>query len=533
MNNQGIGSWTARRARKTPDRTALIYQDRAITYAELHDQSVRLAHVLRIRGVENCDRVAYLGPNHPSFLLTLFACGQVGAAFVPLNTRLTRAELRYQLGDCGPRILLHAGSDPAALPVETLIEAEHQGFTDLLSASSAQFVDEHVELGDLAMIMYTSGSTGRPKGALLTHGNLTWNSLNVVVDVDLRPDEVTLVSAPLFHTAALNMTCLPTLLKGGTVVLEPAFDPARVLALIERYQITCLFGVPAMYDMLAAAPGFAAADLTGVRNLICGGAPVPASTIRRYLDRGLNFVQGYGMTEASPGVLLLDRRDAAAHAGTAGQPHFFTDVRLAPAPPGQPGEIEVSGPNLSPGYWGPPCDEDLVPGDQSFLEQHFSDLRGPGDPDCGGDLASLDEQDEWSLGEQDSPGGQDQWFRTGDLAVAGPGGYLRLAGRLSDMYISGGENVYPAEVEDVILDHPGVAECAVFGVPDPSWGETGRAVVVPRAGATLTARDVLAHLDGRLARYKIPKSVIFASSLPRSGAGKILKGPLRDMYGGS
>jgi fatty-acyl-CoA synthase len=489
VNNQGIGSWTARRARKTPDRTALIHENRAISYADLHDRSTRLAHLLRAHGVARGDRVAFLGPNHPSFLLTLFACGQLGAVFLPLNTRLAPAELRYQLADSGTRTLLYVRTDPAGLPADHLIEAERQGFDDLLLSSPAEFIDEPVGLDDLCMIMYTSGTTGRPKGALLTHGNITWNSLNVVVDVDLTSDEVTLVSAPLFHTAALNMTCLPTLLKGGTAVLETSFDAPRVLRLIDEYKITCLFGVPAMFDMLAAAPGFAQTDLSTVRNLLCGGAPVPARTIRLYLDRGLRFVQGYGMTEASPGVLLLDRRDAVDHAGTAGVPHFFTDVRLRPAAPSEtePGEIEVSeievsGPHVSSGYWG-------------------------GEPR------------------------PDPWFRTGDLAVRDAGRYFRLVDRVSDLYISGGENVYPAEVEDAILDHPGVAECAVFGVPDETWGETGRAVVVPRPGVTVTAQDVLNHLGPRLARYKIPKSVIFTDALPRSGAGKVLKRPLRDRFG--
>jgi fatty-acyl-CoA synthase len=482
VNNQGIGSWTARRARKTPHRTALIHADRAISYADLHDRSARLAHLLRGHGVARGDRVAFLGPNHPSFLLTLFACGQLGAVFLPLNTRLAPAELGYQLADSGTRTLLYVGSDPAGLPVDNLIEAEQQVFDDLLLSSPAEFIDEPVGLDDLCMIMYTSGTSGRPKGVLLSHGNITWNSLNVVVDVDISADEVTLVSAPLFHTAALNMTCLPTLLKGGTAVLESSFDAPRVLKLIDEYKITCLFGVPAMFDMLAAAPGFAQTDLSTVRNLLCGGAPVPARTIRRYLDRGLQFVQGYGMTEASPGVLLLDRRDVVEHAGSAGVPHFFTDVRLGPAAPGEPAEIEVSGPHVSSGYWG-------------------------GEP---------------------RPGA---WFRTGDLAVQDADGYIRLVDRLSDMYISGGENVYPAEVENAILEHPGVAECAVFGVPDERWGETGRAVVVPRPGLPLTEQDVLGHLDGRLARYKIPKSVVFTDSLPRSGAGKVLKRPLRDRFG--
>jgi fatty-acyl-CoA synthase len=315
----------------------------------------------------------------------------------------------------------------------------------------------------------------------------------VLVDVDLTSEETTLVSAPLFHTAALNMTCLPTLLKGGTAVLESSFDPDRALELIARHRISCLFGVPAMYDAIAAAPGWAEADLSSLRNLLCGGAPVPARTIRRYLDRGLAFVQGYGMTEAAPGVLLLDRADALTHAGTAGVPHFFTDVQLldptgTPAERGVPGEVVVAGPNVSPGYWGLP-------------EETAAAFR------------------------------EGRWFRSGDLATVDADGYVRLVDRLKDMIISGGENIYPAEVEDALLEHPAVAECAVFGVPDEKWGEVGRAVVVLRPGAAASAGELLGHLDGRLARYKIPASLLFTDELPRSGAGKLLKGPLRAAYG--
>ncbi len=494
MQNQGIGSWTARRARKTPRRTALLHEGRTISYAELHDRSTRLAHLLRRHGVRRGERVAFLGPNHPAFLETLFACGQLGAVFVPLNTRLALPELRYQLEDSGSSLLLHvrqAAETVSGLPVEAW-ELEGRAYEAELAEAAPAVPEVAVGHEDPCLIMYTSGTTGRPKGAILTHGNIVWNSLNVVVDTDLAGDEVSLVSAPLFHTAALNMIALPTLLKGGTVVLESAFDAGRTLELIVRNRVTCFFGVPAMYSALAADPGWAAADLSSLRNLLCGGAPVPARVIRQYLDRGLAFVQGYGMTEASPGVLLLDRADSSSHAGSAGVPHFFTDVRLLdpvgePVAPGVPGEVVVSGPNVSPGYWARPAETAAA-----FVDG------------C--------------------------WFRSGDLAVADADGYVRLVDRLKDMFISGGENVYPAEVEDALTEHQAVAECAVFGVPDERWGEVGQAVVVLAPGAEASVEELLAHLAGRLARYKIPKWLDLAPALPRNGAGKLLKAPLRAAY---
>ncbi|MEV4429928.1 long-chain fatty acid--CoA ligase [Streptomyces sp. NPDC049602] len=503
MRNQGIGSWPARRNRKSPRRTALLHEGRAIDYAELHDRCTRLAHALRGAGVGRGDRVAYLGPNHPAYLETLFATGLLGAVFVPLNTRLAVPELLHQLTDSGSGVLVHAGQPAervtelaAGAAVATVLAVDGgpgASYEERLAAASAEPVDEEVGHEDVCLIMYTSGTTGRSKGAVLTHGNVVWNSLNVLVDTDLAGDEVALVSAPLFHTAALNMSCLPTLLKGGTVLLESSFDPDRTLRLIERHRVTCMFGVPAMYDAMAAAPGWTDADLTSLRNLLCGGAPVPSRTARAYLDRDLAFVQGYGMTETAPGALILDRADSLTRAGSAGVPHFFTDVRvLLPsgeeAAPGEKGEVVVAGPNVTPGYWNLP----------EATAAAFRD------------------------------GGR---FRSGDVATVDEGGYVRLVDRLKDMIISGGENIYPAEVEDALLGHPDVAEAAVIGVPDARWGEVGRAVVVTRAGATVTEGELIAHLEGRLARYKIPRSVVLVPELPRNAAGKLLKAPIRARYG--
>jgi acyl-CoA synthetase (AMP-forming)/AMP-acid ligase II len=486
VRNEGIGSWPARRDRKTPHRVALRHAGREWTYRQLYERVCRLAHALRGMGIGRGDRVAYLGPNHPAYLETLFAAGTLGAIFVPLNTRLAAPELEYLLDDSGSRVLV-AENPPDALRDKTTLVDVTGGYEELLAAAPGGPIDEPVTLSDRCVIMYTSGTTGRPKGAVLSHGNLIWNSVNVVVDADLVADEVTLLCAPLFHTAGLNMTCLPTLLKGGTVLLEPAFEPTRMLDLIERHRVTFMFGVPAMYDAMAATARWSTVDLSSLRLLTCGGAPVPAATIRTYLTRGLTFVQGYGMTEASPGVLLLAADQVDAKAGTAGVPHFFTDVRIAgpdgaDLPPGEKGEVLVSGPNVMSEYWQRP-------------EATTEALAGG-------------------------------WFRSGDAAVADADGFVSIVDRIKDMIISGGENVYPAEVEDALYGHPAVAECAVIGVPDERWGEVGRAVVVRRG--SVTADELLAFLRDRLAGYKVPKSVRFVDELPRSATGKVLKKNLRE-----
>ncbi|MGV9878008.1 acyl-CoA synthetase [Streptomyces sp. NPDC003006] len=504
MLNQGIGSWPARRARKTPDRIAVVHENRTWTYGQLHRRVLRLAHALRALGTGRGDRVAYLGANHPAFLETLFAAGTLGAIFVPLNTRLAAPELAYNLSDSGCTVLIHAPEQTEAAEAaaaqagvhhRVALRGAHDGalaYEDLLADGGVEALDVSVALDEPCMILYTSGTTGRPKGAVLSHANIVWNSVNVLVDTDLSADEVALVVAPLFHTAGLNMICLPTLLKGGRVVLLGAFDPDRVLGLIETARVTYMFGVPTMYDAMAARPRWTDTDLSSLRTLNCGGAPVPARTIAAYVDRGLAFCQGYGMTEASPGVLYLDREQSASKAGSAGVPHFFTDTRVvlpdgADAPPGRPGEILAHGPNVMTGYWSRP-DETAA----AFTA--------------------------------------DGWLRTGDIARTDDDGYAYIVDRVKDMFVSGGENVYPAEVENALLGHPAVAECAVIGVPDEVWGEVGRAVIVLRPSADADEQDVLDHLRGRLAKYKIPKSVVFTDALPRTPSGKIIKPAVREAF---
>ncbi|MFJ9589001.1 acyl-CoA synthetase [Streptomyces acidicola] len=498
MRNDGLGSWPARRARKTPHRTALIHGDATLTYADLYERTTRLAHALRGTGVRRGDRIAYLGPNHPSYLETLFAAGVLGAVFVPFNPRLAGPEIVHQLADSGAKALVHRPSHAglvAGLPgdtgVRTYIEvgAEYEA---LLAGAENEPIDQPVTHDDTCLIMYTSGTTGRPKGAMLTHGNLTWNAFNVLIDHDLVADERALVSAPLFHTAGLNMLTLPVLLKGGTCVLVETFDPAGTFDLIEQHRITFMFGVPTMFDQMARHQRWARADLSSLRILTCGGAPVPTPLIARYQERGLTFLQGYGMTEAAPGVLFLDAEHAVSKAGSAGVPHFFSDVRvvrpdMTPVGIGETGEVVVRGPHVMPGYWGLP--------------------------------------------EETAAAFTDGWFRSGDAARTDEDGYVRIVDRIKDMIVSGGENIYPAEIEDRILAHPDVAECAVIGVPDERWGEVPRAVVVPRDGATVNPDEVLASLAGHLARYKIPKSVVLTDELPRTASGKLLKARVRERYG--
>ncbi len=497
MRNEGLGSWPARRARKTPHRTALVHGDTTIGYAELYERTTRLAHALRARGVRRGDRIAYLGPNHPSFLETLFAAGTLGAVFVPLNTRLAGPEIAYQLADSGARVLVYGPSHAglvAGLPGDTDVRTYLRSgaeYDAAVAGAASGPIDEPVAAGDTCLILYTSGTTGRPKGAMLSHANVTWNAVNFLIDKDLHADERALVSAPLFHIAGLTVLTLPVLLKGGTCVLVEAFDPGGTLDLVERHRITYMFGVPAMFERIARHPRWAAADLSSLRMLSCGGAPVPTPLIETYQRRGLTFLQGYGMTEAL-GVLFLDGESSVGKAGSAGVPHFFADVTvagpdLAPVGPGETGEVLVRGPAVMSGYWGLP--------------------------------------------EETAAAFTDGWFRTGDAARVDEDGHAYIADRIKDMIISGGENIYPAEIEDRILAHPDIVECAVIGVPDAHWGEVPRAVVVPRQGAELDPEEVLGSLAGRLAMYKIPKSVVITDELPRTASGKLLKTQVRRRYG--
>jgi len=492
MENQGVGDWVHRRRVKSADAVALVSGDARVTYAALAARIDRLASALTSRGIAKGDRVAYLGPNAPEFLETLFAVTSLGAIFVPLNTRLAAGEIGYAVADSGSTLVIVDPSLAALVPADAATIVVGDDYESFLASGDDVHVDHPVSLDDPLAILYTSGTTGRPKGAVLTHGNLTWNAINAIVDYDVTSAEVALMVSPLFHVASLGMGALPTLLKGGTLVLQPRFEPAAVLSAIEEHGVTSLSGVPTTFQMLAEHPAWASTDLSSLTKLTCGGSAVPARVAAAYEERGLAFSSGYGMTETAPGATSLAPRHSASHATTSGLPQFFTSVRVVsrsgdPMPAGELGEIQVAGPNVIPGYWQLP-------------DASAAAFDGP-------------------------------WFKSGDLGFLDDDGFLTIADRAKDMFISGAENVYPAEVEQLIMELPSVESVAVIGVPDDKWGEVGLAVVIPVGGATVTQEEIAAHLDGRIARYKIPKSTVTVSELPRTASGKVRKSELRERYG--
>jgi fatty-acyl-CoA synthase len=504
MHHKGLGFWLAKRRLRDPEKPAVIFGDDVLTYRQFADAADRVAAVLWHRGIRKGDAVAYIGENSPQFLQVMFAAAQLGAVFVPVNTRLAAPEMQHVLVDSGARALIldvdfldRAMPGVEAARIAQVIvtgdgSPENPGLARLAAVANGGHTVADVDLDDPAAIIYTSGTTGRPKGAVLSHGNLTWVALNCIVDYDVVSTDVSLMISPLFHVASLGMGALPVVLKGATLVLEKGFDAERALSLIESRGITMLSGVPTTYQMMADHPAWASTDLSTLQKLTCGGSAVPTRILNAYEERGLSFSQGYGMTETSPGATSLSPAMTRAKQGSVGLPHFFTEVRIADengdtVPRGTVGEIEITGPNVFLGYHGQP----------EATAEAFTD---------------------------------DGWFRSGDLGYLDADGYLFIADRLKDMIISGGENIYPAEVENLISDIEGISGVAVVGVPDERWGEVPLAVVTLQEGAEVDTAIVRSHLDGLLARYKLPKSVVVVEELPRTASGKVRKADLRARF---
>jgi fatty-acyl-CoA synthase len=466
-----IGRWIRDRARTAPERVAIDHLGRTVTYEELDAASERLAGAFRARGLARGDRVATLTGNSPEHVAAFFACAKAGLIIAPLSWRLAPAELAYQLEDAEPALFLV--EDEYA----ELARASGRPFEELaLTSEGGAALDAEVGDDDPLLLVYTSGTTGRPKGALLTHANCFWTNLSFDLATGVSDGDVVLQILPQFHCGGWNVHALLAWWKGATVVLERAFDPARCLALIEEKRITTMMGVPANYLFMSQEPSFAGADLRSLRRAVVGGASMPEALLETWRLRGVEIVQGYGLTEAAPNVLCVPPEDAVRKAGWAGKPYPHVDVRLSPE-----GELQVRGPNVFAGYW-----------------------RNPG--------ATAEVFD-------------GEWLRTGDVAERDEEGFYRIKDRLKDMYISGGENVYPAEVESVLHEHPAVADVAVVGVPDERWGEVGVAFVVP--AADISEEQLVEFVRERLARFKAPKVVRFVDVLPRSGLGKVLKDELR------
>ncbi|AJE83829.1 AMP-binding enzyme, putative [Streptomyces albus] len=494
-----------RRARLSGERPAVTYRGHTATFAEVQDRVLRLAQVLCDGGVGKGDRIAYLGLNHPAILDALFAAAHLGAVLVPLNYRFAGPELTYAIDHSAVHTVLADSAHTAVidsiretLPARRYVRvgagervAGWEDGDDLVAASSTLPERVPTAPADPALVMYTSGTTGRSKGVVLTHANLWWHNIGVILALDIAHDDVSLVCAPLFHIGALNVTTIATWIKGGRLVIHETFDAAAVLADLEAERVTTMFGVPVMCEAVSALPGFATADLSALRLIITGGAPVPIGLIQRFQARGVDLAQGYGLTEASPVAAFLTAEHAVGKLGSAGRPLLLCDLRVvdptgAPVPAGVSGEIEVRGPSVTPGYLNDP---------------ETTALAFDG-----------------------------EWLRTGDGGHLDDDGFVFIADRIKDMIISGGENIYPAEVEEALFDHPGIAEIAVIGTPDPRWGEGVCAVVVPRPGATLTLEELREHAEKRIGRYKLPRRLEIVDVLPRNATGKILKTELRKVY---
>jgi acyl-CoA synthetase (AMP-forming)/AMP-acid ligase II len=491
----GVGSWIERRARIAPGQVALVGDERSFTYAELARRVRRLANGLRGLGVGRGDRVAWLGPNHPAFLEALFASGLVGAMLAPVNHRLTAAGIRAVLADIEPRVLIqHRATDPVPVagPVRhrMAVAGPIEGARDfeaLVAESPDDPVEVAVGMEDVCLLPHTSGTTGPPKGIMLTHANLTWNVVNLLSCADCRGDDVTVAIAPFFRVGGTGVNVLPVLFLGGTVVVPGDLSPAGILRVMERHRVTVGFGNPDLLDALARSELWPAVDLSSVRFVLTGGAPVPERLIRTWLDRGVLLLQGYGLSEAAPLALLLDPASALTRIGSAGRPPLLVDVRIVGtdqrvAGPGETGELLVRGPNVMAGYWRRPEATQKV-------------------------LSS------------------DGWLRTGDAARSDQEGYVWIVDRMADCFVSDGQTVHPGDVERVLSGHPSVADAGVVQVLGQGGGGVAAAVVLS-PGAQATEEEILAYGHRHLAAHQAPASVTFVDRLPRSSVGKLLRARL-------
>src|SRR6478736_4058141 len=496
--------WITHFGRRTPDKIAVIdlASERRLSYAQLDTRISRLATHLRDQlKVQRGDRVAVLALNTTDTLEVQFACFRLGAVFLPLNTRLTVPELQFIVGDSSPKVMIH-DSDLAevALTVAKLCGVSSAlrfgadgSYEAAIAGSTPLDRADIVTLDDISTIMYTSGTTGQPKGAIITHGMTFWNCVNLGGPAYISPSSVLLTVLPLFHTGGLNCYTNPVLHAGGTVLIMRAFDPALALQLISdpSQRINAFFGVPSIYQFMAQHPAFAASDFSRLVIGGVGGAPMPVPLLKVWEERGVALQQGYGMTETSPAVLTLDREDAARKAGSSGKPVLHTEVRIvlpegSDAAVGEIGELWVKGPNITPGYWNRP----------DANRSSFTD----------------------------------GWLHTGDAARVDADGFYYIVDRWKDMYISGGENVYPAEVESVLHQLTAIAEAAIIGIPGEQWGEVGMAIVAVKPGHAITEAEINTHCEANLARFKRPRVIKFVDALPRNATGKIHKPTLRKNF---
>ncbi len=489
-----LNDWLVKRSELSPDKTALIDVDsgKRVNYRELNQRTSAMAAYLKSFNLTRGDRVAILDFNSLFHIELLFALPRLGAVLLPLNYRLSSAELSGIIEDSSPKILFY-GSEwaPTAESLntnktETILIPTEEAIKTAEKLDSDTFIDPVLDVDpeNPWLLLYTGGTTGSPKGAMLSHRMVTWNALNTIISWGLNPDDVVVMAMPFFHTGGLNVFTLPLIKLGGTVVIMKNFDAEEYLELLQQEKGTIMFMVPTMYQLLAETKNFAAADFSAVRFCITGGSPCPENLYHLYWEKSLPFKQGYGLTEAGPNCFALDDNLIKEKIGSVGKAVFYGRVKAvneegAAVLPGEIGELAIKGPHLFSGYWNnPQATKEII---------------------------------------------KDGWLFTGDLVRHDKDGFFYIVDRKKDMFISGGENVYPFEVESALYKHPAVAEAAVVGMPHEKWGEVGRAYVVLNKGYKVEPEELIEHSQKHLARYKVPKEVFIEDILPKSPAGKIIK----------
>ncbi|MEZ3114542.1 AMP-binding protein [Halobaculum sp. MBLA0147] len=535
--DEWVGDWSARRRRLSPDRVGLVdaTTETEYTYAELDDRANRAARLCRAAGVKKSDRVAAISRNRPELVDLFFATGKLGAVLAPLSHRLAPPELASMLSDVDPEVLVveapfaelvadvlaHEAFDVATDltvvavgdgPVATGTAADEESavvaaadttWTDTLPADDTPVDRPAVSREDPHLFLHTGGSTGVPKETVIPHRQVLWNSFNTITAWGLRPADTTPMTFPMFHTGGWNVITVPLFHLGGTVVIAREFDAGQVLRLIDERDGSVLVAVPAVLRTMASHDRWAETDLSSLRVAKSGGGPCRQSVLEAWWDRGVDLSQGYGLTECGPNNFAMPDGWPREKADSVGVPAMHVDARVVDEageelPAGEVGELELSGPHAADRYWRNPAES-----------------RGTFGPAAG----------DTSDGATERSG----WVSTGDLARVDDDGYYHVEGRKKNMFVSGGENVYPPAVEDAVADHPKVEEVIVIGVPDEQWGTVGRAVVV--GDETLALDELRSFLDDRLARFKHPRSLRFVDQMPTSGPSKIDRGAVRDRFG--
>ncbi len=495
------------RARLSPDVIALIHAPtlRQFTYAELDRRALQCARVWTdLCSLAPGDRVCILSENRVECVDAFWAAGKSGIILVPLGTRSTAHELHHILADCGPSCLMYSARyEKLATELQQLVPFKHSisldaqddgpnalSYTKAVQRVRPDPLPMPPQPEDIFCLLYTSGTTGRPKGVMIPHRQIAFNAFTTVLSWQLRSTDRVQVYTPMYHAGGLTVFMTPLFALGGSIVLHDGFDTTEILLAFRDHKCTLLFGVPTTFKMLLESPEFPAIDFTPLRWCCSGGAPLPLQLLRAYQDRKVIFRQGYGLTEVGVNCFAMSDQDSGGKAGSIGKPMMFTEAKLVD-PTGNPvaanevGELCLRGLHVCRGYWNNPAATAQV----------------------------LD---------------QDGWFHTGDLARRDEDGFFYIAGRSKDMIISGGVNIYPAEIEKELLDHPAISEASVIGTTDDKWGEIPAAFVALKPGANITSIDLIEFLRPRINKIKLPRHVVFVDALPRNAYGKVLKLELQD-----